>query len=131
MCALETRRLVYGKGNKKNPRTDLVMTCAPAPSHAGSSLRLDISEAEDYAERRWILRLHLPTGTTTSSVFVDGQKAQVSILPPIPIGSAEAEAFFPFGGHGTSPAPHSGPVVEVVIPVAGTARVVEALITIE
>ena len=97
----------------------------------GTVSRFDISAAEDAEARAWVVRLHLRPGqravhaTVDGVAVVDGAAVGARLVHLAPLPQAEAEGFFPFGGKGARPAPGAGYVVELALPSAATARVVE------
>lgn len=85
--------------------------------------QLHVSAPEGGAPRAWVLRLHLRPGQQAAAVHIDGVRTSVAHIAPL--ASEIADSFFPLGGAGTPPASQAGPVAEIHIPAAATARLVE------
>jgi hypothetical protein len=104
-----------------------------------STMRLDISEATDGAERAWVVRLHLRPGERATTVVADGEAVGVAAqeesssavivhhLAPLSVG--ETHAHFPFGGAGARPPAHSGHIAELRLPSAAHSRSLSVEVT--
>ncbi|EGD81222.1 hypothetical protein PTSG_11259 [Salpingoeca rosetta] len=83
----------------------------------------------------WVVRLHLDAGmTATSAVIsrnggdvgddgddVNGATLPISLLLPGKPGDDASRHHFPLRGRGSAPAPHAGPIAEVVVVTTATA----------
>jgi len=89
-------------------------------------VRLHVSEAEDGAERSWLLRLHLRPGQLVSNVMVDDVEAldEATHIHPV----APTAQFFLLEGAGAPPAPKAGHVVEIRLPRSSGPRKVTATV---
>jgi hypothetical protein len=86
--------------------------------------RVRIGKAEGifdggFRERSWVVRLHLPRGTTANQVVCDGQVLALSDAADAVARLIQPRAdasVMPFPGAGGAPGPRSGPVAEVKLP---------------
>lgn len=107
----------------------------------GSQLTMHISAHPEQLARGWCLRVHLRPGQRVLAAEVDGRPATFAdlssdlsshmVAPNVIVHltpALESAAHFPFGGVGTLPHAGSGPVAELTIKCASTARVVTMVI---
>jgi hypothetical protein len=138
------------RGGDDGNDDDAVQRHGASSSPGASPLRraeLAITEASDSAARAWIVRMNLQPGEVVATATIDGaavdaeQLARSHLTPDDPRLEAhdggrpepgEAEAVrqwdFPFGGSGSRPAAGAGPVLELALPSAAHARLVEVTI---
>jgi hypothetical protein len=93
-------------------------TCGQA---GRSSARRRFRYSQSCGARRclpaWVIRLHLPRGTTPENITLNGEAVIGQLIAP----AAEVVAM-PFMGTGASPAPEAGPVLEVSVPSVSTSQ---------
>jgi hypothetical protein len=112
--------VLYERGDKSTaatPATTVKMTLT------SSRATFAISRADHGAARAWAVRLHLPLGRSVVKATVDG--VDVTVHHHEPLG--EGDAFAPFGGRGTRPAPLGGSVAEVAVARGAESRTIELL----
>jgi hypothetical protein len=95
-----------GDGDELTAATHVTMT-----TDGRGAVAVSLSAAEDFEARAWVLRLHLRPQQRVVAASVDGTDASNLVQHLKPVGVADA--FFPFGGKGTLPAPLAGAVAEV------------------
>ena len=110
-----TRRTLVDRG-PESPRTTATMRT----DIEAKELHFAITEAEDSAERAWVLRIHLAPGQRVGQALLDGTELDAVHLSPV--AEPEAHLFTPFGGKGARGAPHEGHVAELHLPSAAAAR---------
>jgi hypothetical protein len=116
-AAMSTSRTIYERGTAA--RTHIRMSSA-----TGGLVRFEISAAEYSASRAWLIRLQLPSAASAHSrllgATIDGIAAAPKLLRP----SANPIAT-PFGGEGSRPPAAGGSVLELAVPAAAHARLIE------
>lgn len=121
-----TQRFFVDRGAAE-ARTTISMTTLRSVDLASRAVLFDISEADDGAARAWVLRVHLGVGQRVVAAQVDGMKLDLEAsLSPVthltPTTVTDSGSFAPFGGKGSRPAPHAGPIAEVALPRAPSSR---------
>jgi alpha-glucosidase (family GH31 glycosyl hydrolase) len=126
-AASVTERAVHerGAGAEPTPRTALRLA---TDGRGGVSVTVGASPVA----RAWTLRIHLRPGQEAAHVSLDGKALPLESpaahhLPALSVASAEG--FFPFGGRGSRPPPHAGPVLEVALPASAAARTLHIDVT--
>ena len=94
-----TRRTLVDRG-PESPRTTVEMRTEIEKKE----LHFAVTEAEDGAERAWVLRIHLAPGQRVGQALLDGSELAAVHLSPV--AESEAHLFTPFGGKGARGAPH-------------------------
>ena len=119
---LTTTRTVFERGS--GARTTLQLHIATVASDGTATARFVIGEASDMATRAWVVRLHLPTGASADSVFVDGESTHAfDVLSPKEL----TDKHLPFEGAGGRPPAAAGDIVELRLLASRSARTVELL----
>eukprot|EP01052_Picozoa_sp_SAG31_P010293 SAG31_NODE_560_length_14088_cov_10.467010_2_plen_180_part_00 len=116
-----TVRTVVDRGESK-ARTTISMHT----NHDLNQMGFEISEADDHAERAWVLRVHLAPGERVQQATIDGMVSASDAVDHLsPVSESELDTFTPFGGKGARPAPKAGFVAEIMLPRSSAQRTVQ------
>ena len=106
-----------GDGGREG-RTVLTMRTTHPPALPGpaskpvASTAVSIQIGAGGVSRAWLLRIHLRRGQRPAACTIDGAPAKFRLVAPTMVEAA-SEAFWPFGGRGSAPAPLAGVIVEI------------------
>lgn len=78
--------------------------------------------------RAWVIRLHLHPGDSAEHILVNGEESASVRTRHLHAAQHPSHDYFPFGGEGSLPAQHGGPIVEIHLPHARKHCLVEVTV---